>query len=60
VKPDRRAQERADAAKRAAEQLQADIARCRAARAFYADLERHEANFAPLSATETRWRGLRG
>ena len=51
--------ERADAAKRQAEQLQAALRRYREARAHFDDLERNAIRFAPLTATERRWRGLR-
>ncbi|MBK8689600.1 MAG: hypothetical protein IPN24_14675 [Betaproteobacteria bacterium] len=52
-------QERAEAAKRQAEQLQADLRRYREARAYFADLARNAVRFAPLSPTKRRWRGLR-
>jgi hypothetical protein len=55
----RRERERLDAAKRAAEQLQADLARYRQAKAYFDDLEQRAVRFAPLNPTAARWRGLR-
>ncbi len=51
--------ERAEAARQQAEQVQADLARYREARAHFDDLERRAVRFAPLTGAKLRWRGLR-